>query len=108
MKRIRLGYETTADGGRIPIDGFVIGREELKQEAREAAERVFSFDVMGGNLHVAIDDLNLDDDTLAFCELQLESNEAGACPDQIEAERECLEVLRVLTMNERVEALTKT
>lgn len=76
-------------------------RPEIKR-AVEAIKRVFDFSVVGGRLHIVIDDLNTGDRSLEFCRKLIE---AAPHDPEVGAERECYEALVALSEDDRDEAL---
>lgn len=71
-------------------------------EIQEALKAVYEFNMMGGNLHVAIDDGNMRNGDLDFCEESIRKNDVwNAPPEQLEAERRCLALLRAMSEEER-------
>lgn len=72
-----------------------------------AVAKVYEFSSVGGNLHIAIDDWNIDDDSLDSCERFIKENSHEASAEQIQAEKYCLELLRQLTEIERASALAR-
>jgi hypothetical protein len=66
-----------------------------------AVAEVYKFSAVGGNLHIAIDDLNLNDDALDSCERTIAENLHEASAEQLQAEKHCLSLLRQLTESER-------
>lgn len=84
----------------------------LVREAARAIAEVYEFSCVGGNLHVVVDDWNLDSakgdgpGELAFCrENDIQENIHEAGPEQLAAERRCLGLLERLTEDERASAL---
>jgi hypothetical protein len=75
------------------------------REARRAIDAVYEFSCVGGNLHIAIDDWNLDDGDLDSCAEFIAENEDGDGPEQLAAERYCLGLLREMSEDERASAL---
>lgn len=74
--------------------------------AAEAIGKVYDFADTGGNLHIAIDDWNLDDDDLDFCGESIAKNDVHeAPPDQLAAEGYCLGLLKAMSEDERASAL---
>jgi hypothetical protein len=79
---------------------------------KSLAERVYDFCPVGGNLHIVLDDWNLEDDNLAFCRGVITRVRAGqpdkyddTNPEQVAAEDECLTALEAMTEEERYSAL---
>lgn len=58
-----------------------------------------------GHLHIVVDDWNLEDGDLRFCEREIEKNERRVSAREIAIEREVLAALRALTEDERASAL---
>lgn len=86
--------------------------------AAEAARAVYEFSCVGGNLHIVLDDFNIEDGHLEFCREQIEKapeecrasgeHENGLCwcsPEQLAAERYCYELFKALSEDERASAL---
>lgn len=94
--------------------------------AAEAVAAVYEYSCVGGNLHIVLDDWNLDDGNLEFCRQCIEG--AGVMPldgstfpahlryndkkrlnadppEQLAAEQRCYELFRALTEEERASAL---
>lgn len=70
-------------------------------------ERVYEYSSVGGNLHIAVDDWNLEDEHLESCAEFIEESvtEGEAGKEQISAERACLSSLKMMTLDERVSAV---
>jgi hypothetical protein len=85
------------------------GRPEIDTGAtRRAAEliaRVYDHACMGGHLHIAVDDWNLESSHVAFCSGQIDSNKQDADAEQLAVERECCDALMALSLAERASAL---
>jgi hypothetical protein len=77
------------------------------ERAVRAIGIVYDHDIMGGNLHVLIDDENLDDENLEFGARAIAENLADGSADQVRAEQECLAALRELTEQERYVAVAR-
>ena len=96
-------YGCWEKGGRPELDSPAIRR------AVELMGKVYEFSGVGGNLHIVLDDWNIDDDDLDWCEQAV--SEGGRYgnhdPEQLAAERECLNALRALTMEERHSAMAR-
>jgi hypothetical protein len=73
-------------------------------EAAKLIEEVFEWSSGGGNLHIVIDDWNLDDDSLDFCDTEIRTDDPS-CDEKLEAERKCLDALRKMTLEERASTL---
>lgn len=79
--------------------------------------KVYECSIVGGNLHIVIDDWNLDDASLQFCSNQI--NAGGykkpnpdkwdlameSTPQQLRVERECCDALLKLSETQRASAL---
>lgn len=70
---------------------------------------VYDHHCAGGNLHIALDDNNLEDYNLDFCEERIKEGDSHHdfedSPEQAAAERACLAALRAMTYEERVSAM---
>ena len=77
--------------------------------AAEAIQAVYAFSVVGGHLHIVLDDVNVGDEHLDFCENEISSrgddDPHGRDPEQMAAERACLALLRPMTEDERASAI---
>jgi hypothetical protein len=94
--------------------------------AAAAVEEVYQHNCMGGNLHIVLDDWNIEDGNLEFCNQCI--NGAGVMPlegstfpahlryndqkranpdppEQLAAERKCHDLFAALTIDERASAL---
>lgn len=103
----------------------IIDTPAVRAAAASIAE-VYEHACMGGNLHIVLDDWNLEDGSLDFCRGCIEG--AGVMPDdgnlaechrryndkkranpdppeQLAAERRCCELLTALSVEERASAL---
>ncbi len=79
---------------------------EMVIRAAEAIDEVYVYSFVGGNLHVVIDDWNVDDEDLAFCRAEaIPENLHEASKEWIKKERECLGLLEGLTVAQRAAAL---
>lgn len=67
------------------------------------ADRVYEFSCVGGNLHIMLDDWNIDDEFFEDAEMKIWHHDAS--PEQIEAERTCYAALKSLPLDERVSVL---
>lgn len=75
-------------------------------EAAKLIEEVYSFDAVGGNLHIAVDDWNLDDESLEWLELDwMPEHQHDTDPEQFDAETRCLAALKSLSVPERASAM---
>jgi hypothetical protein len=77
------------------------------REASALIAGVYEYSGVGGNLHIAIDDFNLEDDALEFCAGAIRDSESTGEYEsgQCDAERLCLEKLKAMSLEERVSAL---
>jgi hypothetical protein len=80
--------------------------QKIERAVRRIA-RVYDFDMMGGNLHVLIDDENLDDECMYWGATAIAENLVEARQDQLLAEQECLAALKDLTEKERYIAVAR-
>jgi hypothetical protein len=89
-------------------DGYgspAIDTPDVRLAAKLIAD-VYEFSCVGGNLHIAIDDWNLDDEDLDFCHDAIRKIDVHeAPPDQLNAEWAALIALRDLTEEGRASAL---
>lgn len=86
-----------AQEGRPQIDNAGV------RGAAQAAVVLFSLCGDGGRLHTLVDDWNVDEEHIQFCEAEL--HEAGDYLDVDTAERACLAAFKVLSRDERLSAL---
>lgn len=84
-----------------------------------AVAEVYQHSCVGGNLHIVLDDWNLEDDSLEFCAKQIaaggykrsetHSKVLGVrdddSPEKLAAEQRCHDLFAALTMKERASAL---
>jgi hypothetical protein len=79
--------------------------------AAELIAGVYEHHGCGGGLHIIVDDWNLEDSSLQFCEDYIEKPEYRASrndevtDERLEAERACLRALKAMTEEERASAL---
>lgn len=77
--------------------------------AAELIAGVYEHHGAGGGLHVVLDDWNIEDSTVAFCQNYIETPEYRAndevTSDRLGAERNCVHALKTLTEEERGSAL---
>ena len=78
---------------------------ELTRRAAKLIEAVYEFNAAGGNAHIVVEDWNLDDGDIDFCLDEVKTNRRGDSADKLNAERQCLEALKALTLEERASAL---
>ncbi len=77
-------------------------------DVRKAAamiKGIYEYNCMGSNLHVVIDDCNYEDYFINSCMNGLNENVFGATPEQLAIERECLILLKRLSIKERASAI---
>ena len=69
--------------------------------------QVYESSCVGGNLHIALDDWNLDDDNLKFCsnEIDKAGNEGRDSPLELKVERACCDAFMAMSEDERASAL---
>jgi hypothetical protein len=85
-------------------DSPAIDTPAVRAAARRIAD-VYEHSCVGGHLHIVIDDWNLEDDDLAYCEGSIRENVHGDPPEQLAAERSALAALHGLSEAERASAL---
>ena len=90
--------------------------------AAAAVAEVYEHACTGGNLHIVLDDWNLEDSSLAFCDAYIARGghpddpdhspsytryklEHPDSPEQLAAERRCHDLLKALSVKERASAL---
>jgi len=73
---------------------------------------VYGFSCVGGNLHIVLDDWNLEDSHLDFCDEQIKKGghtpiwgSEPDSPEQLEAEGKCLAAFRKLSEQDRYSAM---
>jgi hypothetical protein len=107
-------------------DGAPVIDNERVRAVQPLIAAVYEHSYAGGNLHIALDDNNLEDEDLEFCSKCIDgagvmplngstftahvrhNNEKRANPDppdQLAAERACCDALMAMTFEERVSAL---
>jgi hypothetical protein len=75
------------------------------REAARLAEVVYEHSCVGGNLHITLDDWNVEDSSLEFCRGSIRDNVNEGDAEQLAAELACLEAFAKLTVEERYSAL---
>lgn len=85
-------------------EAAAIDSPEVRAAALAIAE-VYEFSDVGGNLHVQLDDWNIDDQFWDSPDQHLERNIHEAEPDQLETERRCWWLMAALPEAERASAL---
>ena len=106
-------------------DGGTIIDNEKVRAVQPLIQAVYDCSCVGGNLHIVLDDTNLEDSNLEFCRYCIDhggvmppekcnevheryQNEKRANPDppdQLAVERACCDALMAMTYDERVSAL---
>lgn len=81
----------------------IINKSTVK--AAQLIEGVYDHHGAGGSLHIVLDDWNLSDASLDYCETEISRNEGRVESRRTHAERKCLEALKKLTEPERASAL---
>ena len=76
------------------------------REAAKAIDEVYRYSCVGGNLHIALDDWNLDDGSVAWCRGAIKDNIHQATTEDLETERRCLDLMMALSLEERASALS--
>lgn len=79
----------------------VIDNEQVRAAVALIAA-VYEGHSVGGGLHLALDDYNLSDEDIAWCDAHLHEY---ADPENIDIERACCAALKVLTEEERYAAV---
>lgn len=74
---------------------------ELVRSGVKAVEKVYEFSCVGGNLHVQLDDFNIEDEFFETFEPFLDEMQDG----QLEAEKECFDLFQQMTLAERASVL---
>jgi len=79
----------------------------LVYQSATAIAEVYNLHSTGGHLHIVIDDWNLEDDHLDFCQQQV--NQARTDPTEsthlADVCQRCINLLRAMTLDERASAL---
>lgn len=82
------------------------------REAAELVRQVFDHSVVGGNLHIVLDDWNIEDGSLHHCHKAIQNIQAGYFgphddidPAQVAIERKCCDAFLKLSLDERASAL---
>ena len=66
---------------------------------------VHRYNFGGGNLHIVVDDFNMEDGNLEFCQRELDKGGDGDSPEQLAAEQACLTAFKSMALEERAAAL---
>ena len=77
-------------------------RNEPVMECSRLIAGVYELAAAGGNLHIVIDDWNLEDGSLEFCK---EGIDEEAMDDKRQAESKCLKAMKALNFDERASAM---
>ena len=76
------------------------------EEAVKCIARVYDeVSTVGGDLHVILDDWNLEDEHLDSCLKDAKENASGYDKKQVHIQLNCIAVLKSLTLEERASAL---
>jgi|GEM_PF-2363068 len=75
------------------------------KKAAKAINKIYDFHGAGGSLHIIIDDWNLEDSHIDFCDSYIDEEGGEASKRQKQAERYCLRLLKDMTIDERASAL---
>ena len=76
------------------------------REAAAAVHEVYVYSCAGGNLHIVLDDWNVEGGNLAFCQEKIsEGGYEGCTAEQLAVEQRCLDIFKKLTEEERASAL---
>lgn len=113
-------YGCWTEADRVVIDSPAV------REAAQAVAAVYEHSCVGGNLHIVLDDWNIetehlqwcskvidgagvmpDEDTMADCHKRYNAEKRANPdpPEQLAAERRCCDLLLALTLDERASAL---
>lgn len=86
-----------------------LGSPKIVNEKTKAAvpliAGVYEFSCSGAGLHIILDDWNIDDSSIAFCEHYIENERGTRSQEQLDAERACLKAFKEMTLEERASAL---
>lgn len=74
------------------------------REAAALVQEVYLFAPTGGNLHIVLDDFNLNNDDLAFCQRRIESADYSR-EEWRQVERKCCEAMMGLDRQGRASAI---
>jgi hypothetical protein len=81
--------------------------------AAELVRQVYDYSGVGGNLHIVLDDWNIEDDNLEFCAKEIAAGgyfdpkypDERATSEQLDVEKRCCDALARMTLAERASAL---
>lgn len=86
-----------------------LGEPKIVTELTKAASRmigkVYEYSISGGNCHIVIDDFNLENKHIDFCLEQVKNNENKYTQKQLVIEKQLLDTLRTMSLEERASAL---
>src|SRR5262249_35940523 len=89
-------------------EGAPIIDNECVRGVQSLIQEVYRHSAVGGNLHCVLDDNNLDDESLESAAKQIANggwkDEQPDPPEQLAAERRCLDALQAMTYEERISA----
>lgn len=104
VKRIRDEEDLGVRSPYSCYEGPLVVNDRVR-EAAALIENIFdNYSPVGGNLHVQIDDMNLEDQFFEGFENWCRDVQPG----QLEAEQKCFEALKSLTLQERCSAIAIT
>jgi len=75
------------------------------RDAAQAVADVYEWSVVGGALHVVLDDWNIEDEHLSRCAQGIEDPSRVESEEQLVKERYCLALFRKLSLEERASVL---
>lgn len=78
---------------------------DFTRKIAKAISKVYKYHCTGGHLHIVIDDWNLDNESVSFCRDYIDKNKFKYSAGQIEAEKECVTLLILASIEERASAL---
>lgn len=83
------------------------GRPQVRsarvRRLRDKIERVFEMNYVGGNLHIQLDDWNIEDEHFAEPEMKVWDDDTS--PERLAIERDCYAAMRRATLEQRASAL---
>lgn len=93
-----------------PIEWDLISKNPLEKNVKienikQLIRKVYSYNKIGSNLHIVIDDVNVGDDSLEMCKQFIDENSHEATTDQLLIEKELLNLLFDLSECDREELL---
>lgn len=77
----------------------------LVKSVANLIKKIYAFHSAGGSLHIVLDDWNLDNSSLEFCEYLIRVNKYNESRRLINLEVECINLLRGADINTRATAL---